>query len=174
MPKGKWWEVFNDPVLNGLVEQVSVSNQTLKVAEARYGQARAAVASARSQFFPVLRGDVTASRSGALHDGSGGVGDSYGASLDARGRSTCGAACAGSWRPTAAAEAASAADLEAARLSLQAELATNYFQLRVTDVQSTLLEDTLKAFQPSYRHHAEPLQRGRGRRRWTWCRPRRS
>src|SRR6516165_7248028 len=42
-PKGKWWEAFNDPVLNGLVEQVSVSNQSLKAAEARYTQAVAAV-----------------------------------------------------------------------------------------------------------------------------------
>src|SRR6476620_4322528 len=42
-PKGKWWEVFNDPVLNGLEEQVAVSNQTLAAAEARYRQSQAAV-----------------------------------------------------------------------------------------------------------------------------------
>src|SRR5262245_34630757 len=50
-PKGKWWEAFNDPVLNALVEQVSVSNQTLKIAEGRYREARAAVTTARSGFF---------------------------------------------------------------------------------------------------------------------------
>src|SRR5262245_15409847 len=40
VPKGKWWEVFNDPLLNALEEQVSVSNQELRAAEARYRQAR--------------------------------------------------------------------------------------------------------------------------------------
>jgi NodT family efflux transporter outer membrane factor (OMF) lipoprotein len=49
-----------------------------------------------------------------------------------------------------AGEEASAADLAAARLSLQAELAINYFALRVADAQRVLLESTLKAFQSSY------------------------
>src|SRR5476649_799533 len=56
VPKGKWWEAFNDPVLNGLEEQVEVSNQTLAAAKARYRQARAAVQSARSQLFPIFSG----------------------------------------------------------------------------------------------------------------------
>src|SRR5438034_6523049 len=62
-PKGKWWDVFNDPVLNALEEQVNVSNQTLKVSEARYRQAHAAVQAARSGLFPTLGGSAGATRS---------------------------------------------------------------------------------------------------------------
>src|SRR5258708_31750298 len=63
VPKGKWWQVFNDPVLDGLMEQVSVSNQDLKAAEARYAQARAAVRSARAGFLPTIGLDTGATRS---------------------------------------------------------------------------------------------------------------
>lgn len=143
LPKGKWWEAFNDPALNALEEQVEVSNQTLAASEARYRQAHAAVQSARAQFFPVLGGNAGASRARA-------AGNRYTVSIDAswevdlwgRIRRLVEAARAG--------EQASAADLEAARLSLQAELATDYFQLRVTDVTRDLLDDTVKAFQSSY------------------------
>ena len=62
-PKGKWWDVFNDPVLNALEEQVNISNQTLKVSEARYRQAHAAVQAARSGLFPTLGGSAGATRS---------------------------------------------------------------------------------------------------------------
>jgi NodT family efflux transporter outer membrane factor (OMF) lipoprotein len=142
-PKGKWWEAFGDPVLNGLEEQVEVSNQTLAAAQARYRQARAAVQSARSQFFPTLGGGANATR-------ARGTGNQYRVSLDAsweidlwgRIRRLVEAARAG--------EQASAADLEAATLSIRAELATDYFQLRVTDVTRDLLDDTVKAFQSSY------------------------
>jgi len=54
VPKGKWWEIFNDPILNGLAEQVNVSNQELKAAEARYRAARSQVQVARSALFPTL------------------------------------------------------------------------------------------------------------------------
>src|SRR5260221_14561870 len=132
-PKGKWWEAFNDPVLDSLAEQVSVTNQSLAAAEARYRQARAAVASARSGLFPTLSGSANASR-------ARGTGNRYSVALDAdweidlwgRIRRLVEAARAG--------EEASAADLEGARLSLQAELATNSFQLRVTDAQRDPLD----------------------------------
>src|SRR5450631_2108553 len=92
-PKGKWWEAFNDPVLNGLEEQVEVSNQTLAAAEARYRQARASVQSARAGFFPTISGSAgaTRSRAGSTQvDANGNVSvggssrASYTASLDAR------------------------------------------------------------------------------------------
>ena len=146
VPKGKWWEVFDDPVLNGLEEQVSVSNQTLKVAEARYAQARAGVASARSQFFPVLRGDVGASRVKT----NNGTNDNYSAGVDASWELDLWGRIRRLVEANRATADASAADVEAARLSLQAEVATNYFQLRVTDAQIALLEDSIKAFQQSY------------------------
>jgi len=144
MPKGKWWEVFRDPVLNGLEERVSISNQNLKAAEARYRQAHAAVQQARSGLFPTVGLNASATR-------ARGVPNRYSIALDAsweidiwgRIRRLVEAARAG--------EEASAAELEAARLSTQAELATNYFQLRVTDTAIGILEDSVKAFETSYK-----------------------
>src|SRR3984885_8052279 len=54
--KGKWWEVYGDPQLNSLEEQVTVSNQTLKEAQAQFLEARAAVRVARAGFFPDVTG----------------------------------------------------------------------------------------------------------------------
>jgi NodT family efflux transporter outer membrane factor (OMF) lipoprotein len=146
-PKGKWWQAFNDSVLNGLMEQVEVSNQTLAAAEARYRQARAAVQGARSGLFPTIGGSAGASRSGA---GRGGAASRYNVGLDARWEIDLWGRVRRLVEAARAGEQASAADLEAARLSLQAELAIDYFQLRVTDAQRVLLEGTLKAFQASH------------------------
>src|SRR5476651_168185 len=65
VPKGKWWEAFNDPVLNGLEEKVEISNQTLAAAEARYRQAKASVESARAGLFPTIGASAGATRSHA-------------------------------------------------------------------------------------------------------------
>ncbi len=145
-PRGKWWEVFNDPVLNALMEQVSVSNQALKAAEARYTQARAAVQSARSSLFPTLGVNAGASRSRAGQDTTSrrynvGLDASWEIDLWGRVRRLIEASRAG--------EEASAADLEGVRLSLQAQLATNYFLLRVTDAQRVLFANTVQAFEKS-------------------------
>jgi NodT family efflux transporter outer membrane factor (OMF) lipoprotein len=142
-PKGKWWEAFNDPVLNGLLPQVEVSNQNLHAAEARYRQARAAVASARSGLFPTLGGSADASR-------SRGSGQRYQVAVDARWEIDVWGRIRRLIEAARAGEEASEADLAAARLSSQAELATNYFQLRVTDTQRDLFDDTVVAFQRSY------------------------
>lgn len=148
VPKGKWWEIFNDPELNGLLVQVTVSNQQLRAAEARYAQARAQAAVARAALFPSLGASAGVSRA---RRGPAGASTTYDISLDARweidlwGRIRRGIEAAG-----AGAEA-SAADVEAMRLSLQAELATSYFQLRVADVTRELLDDAVKNFERSYR-----------------------
>ena len=143
-PKGKWWEVFGDTALSQLEERVSVSNQTLKAAEARYTQARAAVQAARSGFFPTVALDASATR-------ARGVPNRYSIALDARWEIDVWGRIRRLVEAARAGEEASAADLEAARLSLQAELATDYFQLRVTDTTIDLLEDSVKAFDTSYR-----------------------
>src|SRR5258705_5891496 len=61
-PKGKWWEAFNDPVLSSLIEEVQVSNQNLKAAEARYRQAKSGVQAARAALFPAIGGSASATR----------------------------------------------------------------------------------------------------------------
>jgi NodT family efflux transporter outer membrane factor (OMF) lipoprotein len=145
-PKGKWWQAFNDPVLNGLVEQVNVSNQSIAVAEARYRQARAAVTSARAGLFPSIGASGGASRS---RRGEAGATSSYNIGLDAGWEVDLWGRVRRLIEASRAAADASAADVENARLSLQSELAIDYFQLRVTDVQRALLDDTVKAFETS-------------------------
>jgi len=63
--RGAWWEIYADPVLNGLEAEVSVSNQTLAQAEAQFRQARALVAQARAGYFPVIDLSASTSRSRA-------------------------------------------------------------------------------------------------------------
>ena len=147
-PKGEWWKVFNDPVLDALMPQVAVSNQTLAAAEARHRQARAAVQSARSGLFPNVGASAGASRS---RRGEGGTSTSYDIGLDARWEVDLWGRVRRLVEASRAGEEASAADVENVRLSMQAELATNYFQLRVTDVQRELLEDTARGFEQSLR-----------------------
>ena len=152
IPRGKWWEIFGDPQLNALEEQVSEANQNVKVAEARFRQARALIGFYRAGLFPTVSAGVGAT---SLRDSTNRAyppsskaatqdflltGDvSYELDLWGRIRRSV----------TAAREEAqaTAADLETARLSLQAELAFNYFELRSSDAQQRLLNDTVKAYE---------------------------
>jgi NodT family efflux transporter outer membrane factor (OMF) lipoprotein len=145
--RGRWWEIFGDRDLDALVAQIDVSNQNVRIAEAQFRQARALAQSARAGFYPRVSGGGAATRSHSPR--AGGSNTNYELSLDAtweadvwgRVRRTVEAAEAGAQ--------ASAADLEAVRLSLQAELAQDYFQLRVLDAQRQLLDDTVRAFERS-------------------------
>src|SRR5262249_26836381 len=141
--KGKWWEVYEDPVLNGLEVQVEVSSQTLRAAEARYRQAHAAVDAARSQFFPAFSGSAGVNRNNVTPR-------RYNVELDARWEIDLWGRIRRLVEAARANEEASAADLENARLSLQAQVATNYFLLRAADRQRQLLDDSVKAFETNY------------------------
>ena len=158
--KGKWWEAFNDPLLNSLTEQVSISNQNLAQSEAQFRQARALVQSARAGYFPTVSGNVSATRSqaaqgfsrqasGAQVSTARGITNNYSLSLDAAWEADVWGRVRRTVEANEANAAASAADLEAARLSAQAELAQNYFQLRALDTQKQLLDDTLNGYERS-------------------------
>jgi NodT family efflux transporter outer membrane factor (OMF) lipoprotein len=151
--RGKWWETFGDPQLNALEEEVTVSNQDLKVAEARFRQARAMIRFNRSAEFPTISTSpsVVNERDSANQAyfpqslANNGTGSftlpfdlSYEVDLWGRVRRTVSAS-----REEAQ---ASAADLQTASLSLHAELAVDYFELRSADVQEQLLNDTVKAY----------------------------
>lgn len=154
LPKGKWWEIFGDPKLNALEEQVAISNQNVRLAEAQFRQARALAQGARSAYFPTLTGNLTSSRS---HPSTGSTTRTTGSGVLTDHTLTLDA----SWevdvwgrvrRTVEAGEAsaqASAADLEGVRLSAQAELAQDYFLLRVSDAQKRLLDDTVAAYAKS-------------------------
>ena len=151
LPRGKWWEIFGDPQLSALEEQVNQANQNLKVAEARFRQARALTNFFRASLFPTVSAGISAnSLRKSTNSSSGGNGAStrdfllsgdVSYELDLWGRIRRSIASA---RNEAQ---ATAADLETARLSLQAELALDYFELRSADAQQRLLDDTVKAFQ---------------------------
>ena len=151
--RGEWWEIFGDPELNHLEEQIAASNQTLKVAEARFREARAAIRFNRASQFPtvstspsanyVKNSDFSTGFSSKAQQAS--KGDfvlpfdlSYEIDLWGRVRRSVAAA-----REEAQ---ATAADYETAKLSLEAELALDYFELRSADAQKKLLDDTVKAF----------------------------
>ena len=151
--RGKWWEIFGDPELNHLEEQIATSNQTLKVAEARLREARAAIRFNRASQFPTIstapsasyvkNSDFSTAFPSKVQQASKGdfvlpVDLSYEVDLWGRVRRSVAAA-----REEAQ---ATAADYETAKLSLEAELALDYFELRSADDQKQLLDDTVKAY----------------------------
>ena len=148
--KTQWWEVFGDPLLNSLEEQVSISNQSLAQAEAQYRQARALVQGARANYFPVISASAAASRSrqSSRTSVSGtNPADQYSLSLDAGWEIDLWGRVRRQVESGTASAQASAADLQALRLSIQAELAQDYFQLRTADAQKKTLDDTVIAYQ---------------------------
>ncbi len=150
--RGNWWESFNDPLLSDLLKQVSISNQNLALAEAQYRQARALVQSARSGYMPTVSAGASADRSRSSASGTSadrGVRDNYSVSLDAVWEIDIWGRVRRGVESSEAGAQASAADLESLRLSAQAELATNYFQLRSLDTQKQLLDDTVLAYERS-------------------------
>jgi NodT family efflux transporter outer membrane factor (OMF) lipoprotein len=156
LSRGPWWKIFNDDALDALELQIDISNQTVKAAAAAFEQSRALVAQARAGFWPTIAASVGAQRQNspgfAPNAGTPGV-----PATASRTQTTVTAGVSGSWdidiwgrirRTTesnvASAQASSAA-LAAARLSAQAELATDYFELRAQDQLQKLLDDTVEA-----------------------------
>jgi NodT family efflux transporter outer membrane factor (OMF) lipoprotein len=151
--RGKWWEIFGDPQLNSFEEQINISNQSLKAAFAQFEQARALVTFNRANYYPTVTTGVSASRNRQSQNRGLAtslsktnfsdlvlpVSVSYEADVFGRLRRTVEAA-----RSSAQ---ASAGDLESLSLSLHAELAADYFQLRTFDAEERLLNDTVAAFE---------------------------
>jgi NodT family efflux transporter outer membrane factor (OMF) lipoprotein len=147
-PRGAWWTVFNDPMLNELAAEVQVSNQNVAAASAAYAQARALVAGQRAALFPTVSLDGGADRGGGgSTSGSSRSGNSYQVSLGGTWEPDLWGRLRGGLNSARASAEASAADLAAAQLSAQGELAANYLNLRETDVQSELLGATIAGYQ---------------------------
>jgi NodT family efflux transporter outer membrane factor (OMF) lipoprotein len=151
--RGKWWEIFQDPELNTLQEQVDISNQTLAVAEAQLRGARAAIGVARASFYPTVTGSVSVSgerqsqnRAGVSNPSSD-IRANYLLPLDLSYEIDVWGRIRRSVDASTASAQASAADLETARLSIHAELAINYFTLHGLDAQRQLLDFTTTAFE---------------------------
>jgi NodT family efflux transporter outer membrane factor (OMF) lipoprotein len=148
-----WWEIFQDPQLNALEAQVSVSNQNLKAAEAQYTQARALVRYQRANYFPTITAGASATRNRISNHRPASIvsnGITYNDfqvpfelsyQLDVWGRVR---RTVESYREQAQ---ASAADLAAVNLSMHAQLALDYFQARTLDAEEQLLNSTVTQYQ---------------------------
>jgi NodT family efflux transporter outer membrane factor (OMF) lipoprotein len=153
--RGNWWLAFSDPQLDALLSQVNVSNQTLVAAEAQFRQAVALADTARAAWYPTVTAGLSETRSRP----SGTTGAVIGQPTSKR--TIWSMPFNATWeadvwgkigRSVEAGEAsaqASAADLENARLSIQSQLAQNYFQVRAVDAQKQLLADTVAAYAKS-------------------------
>ncbi|CAN7144833.1 efflux transporter outer membrane subunit [Pseudomonas sp. LjRoot71] len=152
LARSSWWQLYGDAELNALVERLNVSNQNLAASEAQYRQARALVRGARAAFYPSLSSSAGATRSSQgngttnTNSSTSGVSKSYDLSLNATWELDIWGKLRRSLESSRAGFEASAADLAALKLSLQAELVQNYLQLRVLDDQQRLLDATVAAY----------------------------
>jgi len=154
MIRGNWWEVFNEPELNALEEQLNLNNQNLKESFQNFMEARALIAEARSQYWPTItaapafsRSKTSANQSVSSTATTGRTTSLWNAPLDL------------SWTPdfwgkirnqvheAQYAAQASAADLEVEKLTEQASLAEYFFEIRGQDMLQTILNDTVAADQ---------------------------
>jgi NodT family efflux transporter outer membrane factor (OMF) lipoprotein len=157
--RGEWWKIFGDVQLNTLEPQVAANNQDLKAADARFREARALIRFNHASLYPTvgatpfaggLRESTNRPYFNASASRGDGVGDiqlpvdlNYEVDVWGRVRRTVNAA-----REEAQ---ASAGDRQTAMLSLQAELAVDYFEARSADAQEKLLNDTVTYYEEAYR-----------------------
>jgi len=152
-----WWQLFKDPQLTALEEQVVISNQNVLAAEAQVRQAKALVQAARAGYYPTVTAgaSVTRSQRGVITGGTSGVvsgsgtqnSTDYSLPFDLSWEADVWGRIRRSVEASRDNAQASKADLAAAQLSAQAELAQDYFLLRVQDAQAVLLDETVASFQ---------------------------
>ena len=157
LARGAWWELYGDAQLNGLVEKLNSSNQTVAQSEAQFRQAQALVRSARGAFLPSADLSVgktrssqgTGSSNSSLTSSSSGIRDTLNAQVGVSWEADVWGKLRRGLEANEASAEASLADLAAMRLSQQSELVQNYLQLRVIDEQKRLLQATVEAYQRS-------------------------
>jgi NodT family efflux transporter outer membrane factor (OMF) lipoprotein len=161
--RGKWWEIFNDPELNALEDQLDINNQNIKQFFENFMEARAIVREARAQYFPTLTTapSVTHSRAsanvGSTTPSTTGTGATpqlqstlYSLPLDASWEPDLWGKVRNTVRQAQYAAQVSAADLENERLTEQASLAQYFFEIRGQDQLQRIFDDTVAADQKSY------------------------
>jgi multidrug efflux system outer membrane protein len=170
LPKGEWWRIYRDRTLNDLMARATANNQQLRGAIARFDQARATARMARSDFFPTASAPLTAERQRTSKNmpspfplnGANYEGPAYNALLDF------------SWEvdlwgkirrqlEAARGDAAAAADaMHNVLLGIQADLATNYFQLRALDVEMRLVRAAVSFRREAFNIAAARVRAGAG------------
>jgi NodT family efflux transporter outer membrane factor (OMF) lipoprotein len=169
MLRGNWWEVFNEPELNALEDQLNINNENIKEYFQNYMAARAEIAEARSQYWPTVTTSPSESwskSSGTLHSSSqANIGETstiWNAPIDV------------SWTPdfwgkirnevheAQYAAQVSAADLEVEKLTEQSSLAEYYFEIRGQDMLQRILDETVAADQKSLDYNQAQYDTGVG------------
>ena len=152
-PRGDWWAVFGEPELNALEQRVTVDNQSLKAALARFDQARADARVAQADYYPTLDANASATRNGvsrrvanplphnSFNTYSTGLDLSYEVDVWGRVRNQA--------EGSKARADASAGDLASVELALHAELAADYFILRGYDSEQDILDRTVEDYRKS-------------------------
>lgn len=158
IPKGAWWTMYHDPVLNELEEQVAINNQNVKQYEARYRSARAYINAVKAQLYPTLSSSAAFNRQSTGR----GTSDSVAALPSNTTKNNYSLGPSASWdldlwgrirrqiEGQVSETQASAADLANAKLSYQAQLASAYFNMRYQDSLFDLLDRNTKFYQRSY------------------------
>jgi len=146
-PKGNWWEAYQDPVLNQLMEQVNINNQNIVAAEAQYRQALALIRSSQAPLFPTLNASAGQLTGTSLNNSN--INTVYSAGLGASWEPDFWGAIRRNVEAYRSNAASSAALLESASLSAKSTLAQTYFQLRIADMQQRMYNDTIVAYKKS-------------------------
>ena len=157
LPRGAWWDLFGDPELNRLEGLATTNNQQLVAALANYEQARALVNVARADYFPQISANPSYTRQRVSANQSAGAGSSssgftfntYSVPIEGTWELDLWGRVRRSVENARANLSASADDLESTKLSIQAEVATDYFTLRSLDAQQQVLEESVVAYQRS-------------------------
>ncbi|MGD0548408.1 MAG: efflux transporter outer membrane subunit, partial [Terracidiphilus sp.] len=152
--RGKWWEIYNEPELNALEEQLNIDNQNIRQAFENFMEARALVREARSQYFPTVSvgGSYTRSRTSSNVGSASGTGTTAGKQsqvfdlpADVSWEPDLWGKVRNTVRASQYAAQLSAADLENERLTEEASLAQYFFEIRGQDALQKLLNETVEA-----------------------------
>jgi NodT family efflux transporter outer membrane factor (OMF) lipoprotein len=157
----RWWEAYKDPILNDLVAQAGAANQNIRFAEAQYRQAQAAARAARAAFWPTVGASAGVERAQTNSNSSGPkLENNYSVGLDASWEADIWGGIRRSVEAGDAGTQASAASLAAAQLSIQATLAQDYLQLRITDQLKDLFVRTVAGYTRSLKLSTDQYNAG--------------
>ena len=162
---GNWWEIFQDPQLNGLEQQVSVSNQNLKAAVAQYQEARAALRYARADYYPTITASPSATRekyssNSAVTGLRGETVDDFTVPLNLSYQANAWGRVSRNVELYRAQAQASAADLAVVNLTMHGDLAVDYFAARSLDAEEKILRDTVAQYEQALQLNEDRYQGG--------------
>ena len=162
---GNWWEIFQDPQLNALEQQINVSNQNLKAAVAQYQEARAALRFNRADYYPTITTDPSATRQRFSANrpqsvGQGRTFNDFVFPIDLSYQVNAWGRISKNVEASREQAQASAADLAVVNLTLHADLAVDYFAARTLDAEEKLLQDTVTQYQQALQYNEDRYQGG--------------